>query len=132
MKKSILDSYAILAFLFEEKGYEKVLELFEKAAQANQALLIAAPNWVEVRYMVERKAGTARWSEVRHKLLGLPLEIVPADQALAELAGEIKAAKKMSLADCFAVALAKKLKAQIYTGDPEFKAVETDIQIVWL
>ena len=132
MKKSILDSYAILAFLFEEKGYEKVLELFEKAAQANQALLIAAPNWAEVRYMVERKAGTARWSEVRHKLLGLPLEIVPADQALAELAGEIKAAKKMSLADCFAVALAKKLKAQIYTGDPEFKAVETDIQIVWL
>ena len=132
MKKSVLDSYAILAFLFEEKGCEKVLELFEKAAQANQALLIAAPNWAEVRYMVERKAGTGRWSEVRHKLLGLPLEVVPADQALAELAGEIKATRKMSLADCFAAALAKQRKTDIYTGDPEFKSVEKDIKVFWL
>lgn len=82
--------------------------------------------------MVERKVGAGRWSEVQHKLLGLPLEVVPADQLLAEWAGEIKATGKMSLADCFAAALAKKLKAQIYTGDPEFKVVETDTRIVWL
>jgi ribonuclease VapC len=128
----VLDSYAVLAFLFKEKGYEKVLDLFEKAAQTDQVLFIAAPNWAEVRYMVERKVGTGRWSEVRHKLLGLPLEVVPADQALAEIAGEIKAARKMSLADCFAVALAKYKKADVYTGDPEFKAVEKDIKVVWL
>lgn len=132
MKRSVLDSYAILAFLFEEKGHEKVLDLFEKAAQTDQALLIAAPNWAEVRYMVERKAGAGRWSEVRHKLLGLPLEVVPADQALAEVAGEIKATRKMSLADCFAAALARQKKADVYTGDPEFKAVEREIRIVWL
>lgn len=132
MKRSVLDSYAILAFLFEEKGHEKVLDLFEKAAQTDQALLIAAPNWAEVRYMVERKAGAGRWSEVRHKLLGLPLEVVPADQALAEVAGEIKAKRKMSLADCFAAALARQKKADLYTGDPEFKSVEKDIKIIWL
>lgn len=128
----MLDSYAILAFLFEEKGYERVLDLFEKATQIDQTLLIAAPNWAEVRYMVERKVGAGRWSEVRHKLLGLPLEVVPADQALAEVAGEIKATRKMSLADCFAVALARQKKADLYTGDPEFKSVEKDIKIVWL
>lgn len=132
MKRSVLDSYAILAFLFEEKGYERVLDLFEKATQIDQTLLIAAPNWAEVRYMVERKVGAGRWSEVRHKLLGLPLEVVPADQALAEVAGEIKATRKMSLADCFAVALARQKKADLYTGDPEFKSVEKDIKIVWL
>jgi predicted nucleic acid-binding protein len=32
--------------------------------------------------------------------------------------------KKMSLADCFAAALAKREKAEVYTGDPEFKTVE--------
>ena len=128
----MLDSYAILAFLFQEKGHEKVLDLFEKAARADQVLFIAAPNWAEVRYMVERKVGAGRWSEVRHKLLGLPLEVVPVDQPLAELAGEIKAARKMSLADCFAAALAKQRKADIYTGDPEFRSVEKDIKVVWL
>ena len=132
LKRSVLDSYAILAFLFREKGHEKVLDLFEKAAQVDQSLFIAAPNWAEVRYIVERKAESARWSEVRHKLLGLPLEVVPADQAVAELAGEIKATRKMSLADCFAAALAKQEKADLYTGDPEFRSVEKDVKVVWL
>lgn len=132
MKRTVLDSYAALAFLFKEKGYEKILDLLEKAAQADQILFIAAPNWAEVRYIVERKAGAGRWSEVQHKLLGLPLEVVPADQPLAELAGEIKATRKMSLADCFAAALARQKKADLYTGDPVFKSVEREIRIVWL
>lgn len=132
MKNSVLDSYAVLAFLFQEKGYEKVLDLFEKAAQADQVLFITAPNWAEVRYMVERKVGVGRWHEARHKLLGLPLEVVSADQLLAELAGEIKVVKRMSLADCFAAALAKQKKADLYTGDPEFKTVEKDVKVVWL
>lgn len=132
MKRAVLDSYAVLAFLFKEKGYEKVLDLFEKAAQTDQVLFIAAPNWAEARYMVERKVGTGRWAEVQHKLLGLPLEVVPADQMLAELAGEIKASGKMSLADCFAAALATQKKADLYTGDPEFKAVGKDIQVIWI
>ena len=132
MKSSVLDSYAVLAFLFGESGYEKVAALFERAAESDKTLLIAAPNWAEVRYMIERKVGLARWREARAKLLGLPIEIISVDQDLAEMAGEIKATNKMSLADCFAAALAKQQKAEIYTGDPEFRAVESDLKIVWL
>jgi predicted nucleic acid-binding protein len=128
----VLDSYAVLAFLFHETAYDKVTDLFEKAAQADQDALIAAPNWAEVRYMVERKVGAARWRETRHKLLGLPLEVIATDLSLAELAGEIKATRKMSLADCFAAALAKQRNADLYTGDPEFRAVETEIKLIWL
>lgn len=132
MRSSVLDSYAVLAFLFQESGYEKIAGLFEKAAESDKALMIAAPNWAEVRYMIERKVGLAQWREARAKLLGLPIEIIPVDQDLAEMAGEIKATKKMSLADCFAAALAKQQKAEIYTGDPEFRAVESDLKIIWL
>jgi len=132
LKSSVLDSYAVLAFLFQERGYEKVLALFDKASESDKTLLIAAPNWAEVRYMVERKVGLGKWNEVRHKLLGLPIEIVPTDQAMAELAGEIKASNKMSLADCFAAALAKQKKLELYTGDPEFKAVEKEVKVVWI
>lgn len=132
MKNTVLDSYAVLAFLFKEEGHDKVYALFEKAIDADKKLLFAAPNWAEVRYMVERKVGVAKWTEVRAKLLGLPIDIVSADQELAELAGEIKANHKMSLADCFAAALAKQKKAEIYTGDPEFKTVEAEQKIVWL
>lgn len=132
MRSSVLDSYAVLAFLFQEDGSETVMSLFEKASAADQNVLIAAPNWAEVRYQVERKIGADRWTEVRLKLLGLPIEIVPADQHLAELAGEIKATLKMSLADCFAAALAKQKKSDLYTGDSEFRTVESKIKIVWV
>jgi hypothetical protein len=37
----------------------------------------------------------------------------------------------MAYADCFAVALASLRKAELYTGDPEFKVVEKDIKVVW-
>lgn len=132
MKGSVLDSYAILVFLFRQKGHEKVLELLERSAGTEKPLLIAAPNWAEVRYMVERKAGAAQWPEVRTKLRSLPIEIVPVDEVLAELAGALKANHKMSLADCFAAALAQQRKADLYTGDPEFRAVERQIRVVWI
>jgi predicted nucleic acid-binding protein len=132
LRNAVLDSYAVLAFLFKESGHQTVLALLEKAVDADKRLLITAPNWAEVRYMVERKTGIARWVEVRAKLLGLPVEIIDADQVLAEAAGEIKASRKMSLADCFAAALAKQRKAELYTGDPEFRAVETDLKIIWI
>jgi hypothetical protein len=36
----------------------------------------------------------------------------------------------MPLADCFAAALAGMKKAAIYTGGPEFKAIEADEELV--
>lgn len=132
MRNSVLDSYAILAYLFGETGHEKVVGILEKMADSDRNALVAAPNWAEVRYQIERKVGASKWEEIRERLLALPIEIVPADQRLAEDAGAIKAHRKMSLADCFAAALAKDRKADLYTGDPEFKAVDGEIRIVWI
>jgi predicted nucleic acid-binding protein len=86
----VLDSFAVLAFLCREPGHEKVLAVLEKAAETDSDLLIAAPNWAEVRCVVERKVGLAEWREARARLLGLPLEIVPAGQELSGLAGEFE------------------------------------------
>jgi predicted nucleic acid-binding protein len=129
---AVLDSYAVLAFLFKEDGHQKVLELLENSIESDTGIFIASPNWAEIGYIVERKAGAAKWGEVRDRLLGLPIEIIAADRALAELAGELKVSGGMSLADCFAAALAKQKKAVLYTGDPKFKAVEKEVSIEWL
>ena len=51
---------------------------------------------------------------------------------LTREAARIKAIKKMAYADCFAVALAHLKKAELYTGDSEFKAVEKEVKAVWL
>jgi PIN domain nuclease of toxin-antitoxin system len=132
LRATVLDSYAILAFLFGEHGDEMVATALEKAAETGKRLLIASPNWAEVRYQVERKVGTRRWTETRARLLSLPIDIVPVDQDLAEDAGALKAVHRMSLADCFAAALTAKVKGEVLTGDPEFKSVQDHIRVVWL
>jgi predicted nucleic acid-binding protein len=132
LKNSVLDSFAVLAFLFKETGHETVVSLLDTASKEDASVYITAVNWAEVRYIVERRKGIDEWSRTSTNLLALPIEIRPADQTMAELAGEIKAMRKMSLADCFAAALAKELKAELYTGDPEFREVEKDVKIVWL
>ena len=132
MRSAVLDSYSVLAYLFRERGHQAVVALLEKAAESGRNAFVVAPNWAEVRYQVQRKTSTAKWDEIREKLLALPIEVVAATQELAEMAGAIKADEKMSLADCFAAALAKTIKAELYTGVPEFKAVEHDIKIVWI
>ena len=62
----------------------------------------------------------------------LPIEIVDVDLELAREAARFKAVKKMSYADCFAAALARKQQAELVTGDPEFREVEDEIKIVWV
>ncbi len=54
------------------------------------------------------------------------------NRALADTAADFKARFRISLADAFAAALAKEKKAELVTGDPEFKALEKEIKIIWL
>ena len=53
-------------------------------------------------------------------------------RALADIAADFKARFKMSLADAFAAALAKEKKAELVTGDPEFRPLHQEIKIHWL
>jgi predicted nucleic acid-binding protein len=89
-------------------------------------------NYAEVKYSIVKKDGAAAWEEATKILQGLPVEFHPTTRAQADTAADFKTRYKMSLADAFAAALAKEMKAEIVTGDPEFKALKKDIKIVWL
>jgi ribonuclease VapC len=128
----VLDSWALLCYLGQEPGYEKIIELFEKAVETSKPLLMCIVNWGEVYYQVARRFGEQKAQEIEKLIQTLPITIVEADQELTREAARIKATKKMAYADCFAVALARLKKAELYTGDPEFKVVEKEIKVVWL
>ncbi len=128
----VLDSWALLCYLEQEPGYEKIIELFEKAVESSKPLLMCVVNWGEVYYQVLRRFGDQKAQEIEQLIQTLPITLVEADKELTREAARIKAIKKMAYADCFAVALARLKKAELYTGDPEFKTVEKDIKVVWL
>lgn len=132
MRATVFDSYAVLALFFEEPGADIVEELLHEAALADKPVLISAVNWAEVLYRMKRKRGDEGVQTAKRFESTMPLDVAPVDRALAETAAEFKAAHKMSLADGFAAALTKQKKAELVTGDREFKAVEGEIKIGWL
>ena len=132
MSLKVLDSYALLAFFENEKGADKVADLIRQARDKDKPLLLTTVNWGEVLYIAARASGNPAAGKIEEIIDTFPIEIIPVDRDIAKIAAEFKATKKMSYADCFAAALAKLKKAELVTGDHEFRAVENEIKICWL
>ncbi|HEV8541394.1 MAG TPA: PIN domain-containing protein [Verrucomicrobiae bacterium] len=128
----VLDSHALLKLLRDEPEAETVAQILEEAGARDQPVQMTEVNYAEVQYIIRRKDGDAAWERVAAELLAAPIEFHPADRRLADLAADFKARFKISLADAFAAALAKEKKAELVTGDPEFKPLEKEIRIAWL
>ena len=75
---------------------------------------------------VERKSVTASSGAIRTPIAHCRVQIGKAEEPRMNTPG------RMSLADAFAAALAKEKKAELITGDPEFKPFEKEIKINWL
>jgi predicted nucleic acid-binding protein len=128
----VLDSYALLAyFRGEEKGI-RVRDLLDRAAANDRPLYMTDVSYAEVKYILLKKDGAASWEKAAEVLKSLPIEFCSTSRALADSAANFKARFKISLADAFAAALAKEKKADLVTGDPEFKSLEKEIKIEWL
>ena len=128
----VLDSHALLTLLRDEPGGEIVAQILERAGARDQPVHMTEVNYAEVQYMVRRKDGDAAWNTIAGELEAAPIEFHPADRRLADCAADFKARFRISLADAFAAALTKEKKAELVTGDPEFKALGKEIKIHWL
>ena len=128
----VLDSYSLIAYLEKEEGADKTIEVFRVARDSGKALLLSVVNWGEVYYITLREAGRERTEAVAHLISTLPIQIIPADLELTRQAAEFKATIRMSYGDCFAAALAKLRKAELVTGDAQFRQVEGDVKILWI
>lgn len=128
----VLDSYSLIAYIENEDGAEKMIEVFRVARDSGRALFLSVVNWGEVYYITLREAGRERAEAVAQLISTLPIQIIPVDLELTKQAAEFKAIKKISYGDCFAAALAKLRKAELVTGDEEFKQVEGEVKILWI
>ena len=132
MAVTVLDSHALLAFFRGENAAAAVKELLHKAARADRPVHMTEVNYAEVKYVLLKKDGADAWGQAAGVLHSLPIEFHPVMRPLADAAADFKARHKISLADAFAAALAQEKKAELVTGDPEFKALEKEIKIAWL
>ncbi len=132
MPAEVLDSFALVAYFRGEPGAEMVKALLQKAAATERPLLMTEVNYTEAKYIVIRKDGPRAWEEAAAILPTLPIAFHPVTRSLADAAADIKSRHRLSLGDAFCAALAKEQKAELVTGDPEFKQLAGEIKIRWL
>lgn len=129
MKSYVLDANAIIRFLTRGPSYEKVAALMKKAACGEVWLSVSVINWGEVLYCMARSAGLNKATSDL-KALGTVVESVAVDEPGAEAAAALKLHYGLGYADCFAAALALRLKATLVTADPEFAKLGRRLKVL--
>ena len=132
MATKALDSYALMTFFEDEPGADLVRGLILKAEESGVKLLMSVVNLGEVWYSIARTASPKIADQYILEIQSMAIEIVDADWGLTRIAAAFKVNRNIAYGDCFAAALAKSRRAELITGDKEFKALEGEIEISWL
>ena len=133
----VFDAEAIIAFLYDEPGHDRVGDLLDEVEAGDAEGLLSETNASEVYYLVARFEGTSDENPTPTSLRAADRDIrtltrrgVAVERANWRLAGEVKADGNISLADAYAVALAHGRDATLIAGgDNDFDALPVDIDI---
>ena len=125
----VIDSFAILALLEDERGACEVADLL---SEGPELLLMTYVNLGEILHAVIRERGQDRADATLLALEGSRLTFVPADRTLSLAAARLKARYRISYADAFCAALSEISGFPVVTGDPEFRQLEGVIPIRWI
>jgi len=123
MISCVLDASAVLAYLAEETGFKEIEKLLGEAG-------VSAVNIAEVASkLAERGTSVER---VRQTIEALGVEVIPCDETLAYLIGELRASTKgagLSLGDraCLATAIQRGVRA--ITADRSWKSLKLGVRI---
>ena len=131
-KTYVLDASAVLDFMEDGPGAERVQQLLEDAARNRAPVLMSVMNWGEVFYQFWQKQGEEVARKTVADLEGLPIELIPVDLSQALKAGELKAVHKIPYVDSLAAALAALRKAVLVTSDRDFEKLGRHFPILWL
>jgi len=131
MKVYVLDASAIIHYLTNGAGAERVSGLICRSAKGEARLLISAINWGETLYSQAKIAGLVK-AKADLKALSAFVESVPADEEHAEAAAAVKFHYKLGYADCFAAELAMRMHATLVTTDPDFARLGKRLKVLCL
>jgi predicted nucleic acid-binding protein len=131
-KTYVLDANAVLDFIEDGPGAERMEQLFKDASHRGAPVLMSVVNWGEVFYHSWQQRGEESARRTVADLSRLPLELVTVDAPQSLQAGEIKARHKIPYVDCLAAALAMIRQAVLVTSDRDFEKLGRRVQVLWL
>jgi predicted nucleic acid-binding protein len=131
----VLDSSALLTFLYGEPGQDRLADLFA-AASERAALRLHRIHLGEVYYLFYRRGGEPLAEEMLSDVRQLPIILEDrVSPALMREAGRLKASYRLSYADAFAAGLARLRHGTLVSADRrEFEPVEAarEVSVSWV
>jgi predicted nucleic acid-binding protein len=127
----VLDTSALLAYWNDEKGadeVEKILRLGSSGAR----VYISFMTLMEAKYQLWRKVGKQSADEFERMARNLPMTRIDVTDLILDLASEIKAKRKLSVADSWIIATAMETQSALVHKDPEFEQVKDRLTLVTL
>lgn len=121
----VLDTSAILAYIQNEPGAERVAFILAEATADQCRVFISFATLSEVYYIVAQKLGIVPARATVALLKEWPIEVVHSSERVALAAGRLKAAHRLSFADAFVAATAIEKDATLVHKDPEFEPLAT-------
>ena len=119
----LVDSWAWIEYFKGSPAAQKAKEIIE----SSQQLLVSAINISEIYlFLIRNRASEAE------KLIKFVLDssfVIPLETGLSLKAAKIKHEHKIGLADAIVMATAEESKAEILTGDDDFKNMKNVIYI---
>ena len=131
-KAYVLDTWAVIAYLEDEPSGEQIEDLIATAHEEQIPIYMSVVNMGEVWYTMAREISEEEADSSVKSLRDLRIQFEDADWTITHEAARFKSQHKMSYADAFAAALAKIKKADLITGDNEFKPLDGEIKISWV
>jgi len=129
----VLDASALLRFIDDEAGAQRVSEVIQSHTQGRDRVVMSALHWGEVIGVFYKRRGQPGADRISARLQALQIEPIAASPDRAARSAVIKATRKIPYVDSFAVGLAgDSSRHRLITADFDFKPAEHDISIEFL
>jgi predicted nucleic acid-binding protein len=130
-KTYILDTSAILTLWNEERGCQTVEDILRIGLKKKNAFA-SFMTYMEATYCIWKKQGKDIAQEFYRALVTLPIIKIDANEEILKIATEIKATKRLSVADSWIIATAKQTGSILVHKDPEFEHAREMVELLTL
>ena len=133
MTTFVLDSSAVLRYLDDEAGAERVTEIIKSHLAGRCEAIICALHWGEIAGITCKVYGTDAMDLALSRLRAFGLKVVAADADRAVRAALIKLKRQIPYVDAFGVELAAEGQERVFvTADYDFKPASREAKIEFL
>jgi predicted nucleic acid-binding protein len=128
-----LDTSAILRFVDQEAGADRLEEIFDQRDRGIARVIMCAVHWAEVVAYFLRNCDPARAAVAIREVEFLSIEVVPLTMERATQAAHLRTRYKLPFADSFGLELAYNVSGRfLVTADFDVKPAAQDIAIEFL